>query len=241
MKKRRLGIEERLSLLKSRINKALNPDELENEDMEEVETEEIIEDDEEELEVEDEDVEASEDDEEIIEDDEETEAVEEPEEEIEEENELEVEYDYDELTDKLNVDLGINGINERMDNIEISVSEINNQLSEIVGLLEGSTNVVADMAAEKEAVSKSISKIQRNLDKVMKTRKSLKNVNIYEKFDEKKVMDIDKLSKSQKANILASELEAGNKLITAKDVSSAEISGYLSENARMVIQRAVKK
>lgn len=249
MEKKKLGIDEKLNrLLKSVTDDYFAKDEVEDEyesedeivennDDEEIvydftatEPEEEIEGDEE-IEEEGELEKAEED--EIAEDEEiepEAEVEEEPEaeeEQVEEEDDVE-EVEYDDLLERVREDLGLDEINGRLDDLTAN-------LSKVVDLLEVNADSANEVVEKNIELEKSIKLLTKKLSKAENMRKSVKNAQVFNKYEDEKKTYKD-LSKSQRAEILASELLAGRKGVTATDVSKAEQGAPLSKECIAIIE-----
>lgn len=247
-KKKKLGIDEKLNrLLKNVTDDYFAKDEVDevdedyigedeiadtNDDEEIVydfnatEPEEEIEGDEE-IEEEDEELEKAEEDE--IAEDEEIEPEAEVEEEVEaEEDDGVEEVEYDDLLERVREDLGLDEINGRLDDLTAN-------LSKIVDLLEINTDNANEAAEKNVELEKSIKLLTKKLSKNEKLRKSVKNAQVFNKYEEEKKTYKD-LTKSQRAEILSSELLAGRKGVTAIDVSKAEQGAPLSNECIAIIE-----
>lgn len=250
MEKKKLGIDEKLNrLLKSVTDDYFAKDEVdeeyesedeivENNDDEEIvydftatEPEEEIEGDEE-IE-EDKELEKAEEDE-IAEDEEiepEAEVEEEPEaeeEQVEEEDDDVEEVEYDDLLERVREDLGLDEINGRLDDLTAN-------LSKVVDLLEVNADSANEVVEKNIELEKSIKLLTKKLSKAENMRKSVKNAQVFNKYEDEKKTYKD-LSKSQRAEILASELLAGRKGVTATDVSKAEQGAPLSDECIAIIE-----
>lgn len=250
MEKKKLGIDEKLNrLLKSVTDDYFAKDEVEDEyesedeivennDDEEIvydftatEPEEGIEGDEE-IEEEGELEKAEED--EIAEDEEiepEAEVEEEPEaeeEQVEEEDDDVEEVEYDDLLERVREDLGLDEINGRLDDLTAN-------LSKVVDLLEVNADSANEVVEKNIELEKSIKLLTKKLSKAENMRKSVKNAQVFNKYEDEKKTYKD-LSKSQRAEILASELLAGRKGVTATDVSKAEQGAPLSDECIAIIE-----
>lgn len=244
MKKEKLGIDEKLNrLLKSVTDDYFNEDEVDEEYVSEDEVNDINDDEEivydfnatepeEEIEEEDEELEKAEEDE-IAEDEEdepeaeveeEVEAEEEP---VEEDDDVE-EVEYDDLLERVREDLGLDEINGRLDDLTAN-------LSKVVDLLEINTDNASEAVEKNQELEKSIKLLTKKLSKNENLRKSVKNAQVFNKYEEEKKTYKD-LSKSQRAEILASELLAGRKGVTATDVSKAEQGARLSDECIAIIE-----
>lgn len=254
-KKKKLGIDEKLNrLLKNVTDDYFGKDEVDEEiedenyisedevndtnddeityDFTATEPEEEIESDEE-IE-EDGELEKAEEDE-IAEDEEvepEAEVEEEPEakeEQAEEEDDNVEEVEYDDLLERVREDLGLDEINGRLDDLTAN-------LSKVVDLLEINTDNASEAVEKNQELEKSIKLLTKKLSKNENLRKSVKNAQVFNKYEEEKKTYKD-LSKSQRAEILASELLAGRKGVTAVDVSKAEQGAPLSDECIAIIER----
>lgn len=254
-KKKKLGIDEKLNrLLKNVTDDYFGKDEVDKEiedenyisedevndtnddeityDFTATEPEEEIESDEE-IE-EDGELEKAEEDE-IAEDEEvepEAEVEEEPEakeEQAEEEDDNVEEVEYDDLLERVREDLGLDEINGRLDDLTAN-------LSKVVDLLEINTDNASEAVEKNQELEKSIKLLTKKLSKNENLRKSVKNAQVFNKYEEEKKTYKD-LSKSQRAEILASELLAGRKGVTAVDVSKAEQGAPLSDECIAIIER----
>ena len=244
MKKEKLGIDEKLNrLLKSVTDDYFDEDEVDEEYVSEDEVNDINDDEEivydfnatepeEEIEEEDEELEKAEEDE-IAEDEEdepeaeveeEIEAEEEP---VEEDDDVE-EVEYDDLLERVREDLGFDEINGRLDDLTAN-------LSKVVDLLEINTDNASEAVEKNQELEKSIKLLTKKLSKNENLRKSVKNAQVFNKYEEEKKTYKD-LSKSQRAEILASELLAGRKGVTATDVSKAEQGARLSDECIAIIE-----
>lgn len=254
-KKKKLGIDEKLNrLLKNVTDDYFDKDEVDEEiededyisedevadtnDDEEIvydfnatEPEEEIEGDEE-IE-EDEELEKAEEDE-IAEDEEiepEAEVEEEPEaeeEQVEEDDDDVEEVEYDDLLERVRDDLGLDEINGRLDDLTAN-------LSKVVDLLEINTDNANEVVEKNQELEKSIKLLTKKLSKNENLRKSVKNAQVFNKYEEAKKTYKD-LTKSQRAEILSSELLAGRKGVTAIDVSKAEQGAPLSDECIAIIE-----
>lgn len=197
-----------------------------------IEPEEEIEGDEE-IEEEDELEKAEED--EIAEDEEnepEAEVEEEPEteeEQVEEEDDDVEEVEYDDLLERVREDLGLDEINGRLDDLTAN-------LSKVVDLLEINADNSNEVVEKNKELEKSINLLTKKLTKTEKIRKSVQNAKVFNKYEDEKKTYKD-LSKSQRAEILASELLAGHKGVTATDVSKAEQGAQLSKECIAIIEK----
>lgn len=254
-KKKKLGIDEKLNrLLKNVTDDYFDKDEVDEEiedenyisedevndinddeityDFTATEPEEEIESDEE-IE-EDGELEKAEEDE-IAEDEEtepEAEVEEEPEaeeEQVEEEDDDVEEVEYDDLLERVREDLGLDEINGRLDDLTAN-------LSKVVDLLEINNDNANEAVKKNVELEKSIKLLTKKLSKNENLRKSVKNAQVFNKYEEEKKTYKD-LTKSQRAEILASELLAGRKGVTATDVSKAEQGAQLSKECIAIIEK----
>lgn len=171
---------------------------------------------------------------EIAEDEEaepEAEVEEEPEaeEQVEEEDEDVEEVEYDDLLERVREDLGLDEINGRLDDLTAN-------LSKVVDLLEINNDNANEAVKKNVELEKSIKLLTKKLSKNENLRKSVKNAQVFNKYEEEKKTYKD-LTKSQRAEILASELLAGRKGVTATDVSKAEQGAQLSKECIAIIEK----
>lgn len=162
----------------------------------------------------------------------EAEAEEEPEaeeEQVEDEDEDVEEVEYDDLLERVRDDLGLDEINGRLDDLTAN-------LSKVVDLLEINTDNSNEVVEKNKELEKSINLLTKKLTKTEKIRKSVQNAKVFNKYEEEKKTYKD-LSKSQRAEILASELLAGRKGVTATDVSKAEQGAPLSNECIAIIEK----
>lgn len=162
----------------------------------------------------------------------EAEAEEEPEaeeEQVEEEDEDVEEVEYDDLLERVREDLGLDEINGRLDDLTAN-------LSKVVDLLEINTDNSNEVVEKNKELEKSINLLTKKLKKSENIRKSVQNAKVFNKYEEEKKTYKD-LSKSQRAEILASELLAGRKGVTATDVSKAEQGAQLSKECIAIIEK----
>ncbi|WP_311486607.1 hypothetical protein [uncultured Anaerococcus sp.] len=198
----------------------------ETEPEEEVEAEEEIEEDEELEKAEEDEIAEDEEIESEAEVEEEVEAEEEP---VEEEEDDVEEVEYDDLLGRVRDDLGLDEINGRLDDLTAN-------LSKVVDLLEINTDNANEAVEKNQELEKSIKLLTKKLSKNENLRKSVKNAQVFNKYEEEKKTYKD-LSKSQRAEILASELLAGRKGVTAVDVSKAEQGAPLSDECIAIIEK----
>lgn len=172
---------------------------------------------------------------EIAEDEEaepEAEVEEEPEaeeEQVEEEDEDVEEVEYDDLLERVREDLGLDEINGRLDDLTAN-------LSKVVDLLEINVDNSNEVVEKNKELEKSINLLTKKLKKSENIRKSVQNAKVFNKYEEEKKTYKD-LSKSQRAEILSSELLAGNRFVTAIDVSKAEQGAPLSNECIAIIEK----
>ena len=171
---------------------------------------------------------------EIAEDEEaepEAEVEEEPEaeeEQVEEDEDVE-EVEYDDLLERVREDLGLDEINGRLDDLTAN-------LSKVVDLLEINADNSNEVVEKNKELEKSINLLTKKLKKSENIRKSVQNAKVFNKYEEEKKTYKD-LSKSQRAEILSSELLAGNRFVTAIDVSKAEQGAPLSNECIAIIEK----
>ncbi|WP_308748395.1 hypothetical protein [uncultured Anaerococcus sp.] len=172
---------------------------------------------------------------EIAEDEEaepEAEVEEEPEaeeEQVEEEDEDVEEVEYDDLLERVREDLGLDEINGRLDDLTAN-------LSKVVDLLEINVDNSNEVVEKNKELEKSINLLTKKLKKSENIRKSVQNAKVFNKYEEEKKTYKD-LSKSQRAEILTSELLAGNRFVSAIDVSKAEQGAPLSNECIAIIEK----
>lgn len=162
----------------------------------------------------------------------EAEAEEEPEveeEQVEDEDEDVEEVEYDDLLERVREDLGLDEINGRLDDLTAN-------LSKVVDLLEINNDNANEAVKKNVELEKSIKLLTKKLSKNENLRKSVKNAQVFNKYEEEKKTYKD-LTKSQRAEILASELLAGRKGVTATDVSKAEQGAQLSKECIAIIEK----
>lgn len=157
---------------------------------------------------------------------EEVEAEEEP---VEEEDDDVEEVEYDDLLERVREDLGLDEINGRLDDLTAN-------LSKVVDLLEINTDNANEVVEKNERLEKTVKLLTKKLSKAENLRKSVKNAQVFNKYEEEKKTYKD-LTKSQRAEILSSELLAGRKGVTAIDVSKAEQGAPLSDECIAIIER----
>lgn len=179
------------------------------------------------------------------EDSKETEEIEKSEEEVTEEVEdEEIEKSEDETL--MNLEDVVSAVIEKVEEkFSGEIGEIKETMKSIVSTMRKQTDVMEKMDSEKEgesdSINKSIGEINEKLGKLSNFRKSVtdpKKVNIFERFTNEP--DVNTLSKSQKATILADAIEAGNTAIGVNDVTNAEIGAPISAAAIKVIKTAIK-
>ncbi|WP_311481084.1 hypothetical protein [uncultured Anaerococcus sp.] len=151
------------------------------------------------------------------------------EEQVEEEDEDVEEVEYDDLLERVREDLGLDEINGRLDDLTAN-------LSKVVDLLEINADNSNEVVEKNKELEKSINLLTKKLKKSENIRKSVQNAKVFNKYEEEKKTYKD-LSKSQRAEILTSELLAGNKFVTATDVSKAEQGAQLSNKCIAIIEK----
>lgn len=85
---------------------------------------------------------------------------------------------------------------------------------------------------KKSEDTEKILELENKLDKAMSVKKSVGNMKVFNRFDESK-----ELSKAEKAEILANEMEAGNRRVSINDVTNAELGYPLSQTAEEIIKK----
>lgn len=151
------------------------------------------------------------------------------EEQVEEEDEDVEEVEYDDLLERVREDLGLDEINGRLDDLTAN-------LSKVVDLLEINADNSNEVVEKNKELEKSINLLTKKLKKTENIRKSVQNAKVFNKYEEEKKTYKD-LSKSQRAEILSNEFLAGNKLISATDVSKAEQGAQLSNECIAIIEK----
>lgn len=151
------------------------------------------------------------------------------EEQVEEEDEDVEEVEYDDLLERVREDLGLDEINGRLDDLTAN-------LSKVVDLLEINVDNSNEVVEKNKELEKSINLLTKKLKKSENIRKSVQNAKVFNKYEEEKKTYKD-LSKSQRAEILTSELLAGNRFVTAIDVSKAEQGAPLSNECIAIIEK----
>lgn len=175
----------------------------------------------------DEELEKAEDDQ-IAENEEESKEEDQADEQVEEDEDTE-EVDYDDLLDRIKDDLGLDEINGRLD-------DLTENLKKVVDLLEINTDNANEVVEKNKELEKSINLLSKKLSRANKIRKSVKNAQVFNKYEEEKKTYKD-LSKSQRAEILSNEFLAGNRNVSALDVSKAEQGAPLSEALVSIIEK----
>lgn len=104
-----------------------------------------------------------------------------------------------------------------------AISDIGGRLD----LLEGN---IEDL--KKSEDTEKILELENKLDKAISIKKSVGNMKVFNRFDESK-----ELSKAEKAEILANEMEAGNRRVSINDVTNAELGYPLSQAAEEIIKK----
>ncbi len=150
------------------------------------------------------------------------------EEQVEEDEDVE-EVEYDDLLERVRDDLGLDEINGRLDDLTAN-------LSKVVDLLEINVDNSNEVVEKNKELEKSINLLTKKLKNSEKIRKSVQNAKVFNKYEEEKKTYKD-LSKSQRAEILTSELLAGNKFVSATDVSKAEQGAQLSKECIAIIEK----
>lgn len=151
------------------------------------------------------------------------------EEQVEEEDDDAEEVEYDDLLERVRDDLGLDEINGRLDDLTAN-------LSKVVDLLEINVDNSNEVVEKNKELEKSINLLTKKLTKTEKIRKSVQNAKVFNKYEEEKKTYKD-LSKSQRAEILSSELLAGNRFVSAIDVSKAEQGAPLSNECIAIIEK----
>lgn len=85
---------------------------------------------------------------------------------------------------------------------------------------------------KKSEDTEKILELENKLDKAMSIKKSVGDMRVFSRFDESK-----ELSKAEKAEILANEMEAGNRRVSINDVTNAELGYPLSQAAEEIIKK----
>lgn len=246
MKERMNSIEDAIGRLLKSMGKKEDPEEVE----EEMDQEDL--DQTEEMDQEPTDQEATE--EEVQEDAEEGEEAQESEEEEEDLEESEDTEDLEE-TETMDLDEVVEAVSNRiMEDVkgyidellkkpQEDIEDLGEDLDELTGAVEKSLTIMEELAKEpkdNQDVYKSLNDKLNRMEALVKSRRSVSSVkeaDLQERFEKSRT--IDSLSKSQKAAILASQIEAGNKTISATDVTAAEIGGRLSQAAIEAIEKAI--
>lgn len=104
-----------------------------------------------------------------------------------------------------------------------AISDIGGRLD----LLEGN---IEDL--KKSEDTEKILELENKLDKAISIKKSVGDMRVFNRFDESK-----ELSKAEKAEILANEMEAGNRRVSINDVTNAELGYPLSQAAEEIIKK----
>lgn len=133
-------------------------------------------------------------------------------------------------------------IDELLKKPQEDIEDLGEDLDELTGAVEKSLTIMEELAKEPtdQDVYKSLNDKLNRMEALVKSRRSVSSITetgLQERFE--KSLTIDSLSKSQKAAILASQIEAGNKTISATDVTAAEIGGRLSQAAIEAIEKAI--
>lgn len=103
-------------------------------------------------------------------------------------------------------------------------------ISDIGGRLELLEENIEDL--KKSEDTEKILELENKLDKAMSIKKSVGDMRVFNRFDESK-----ELSKAEKAEILANEMEAGNRRVSINDVTNAELGYPLSQAAEEIIKK----
>lgn len=103
-------------------------------------------------------------------------------------------------------------------------------ISDISGRLELIEGNIEDL--KKSEDTEKILELENKLDKAMSIKKSVGDMRVFNRFDESK-----ELSKAEKAEILANEMEAGNRRVSITDVTNAELGYPLSQAAEEIIKK----
>lgn len=243
MKERMNSIEDAIGRLLKSMGKKEDPEEVE----EEMDQEDL--DQTEEMDQEPTDQEATEE-EEDAEEGEETQESEEEEEDLEESEDTEdleetETMDLDEVVEAVSTRImeDVKGyIDELLKKPQEDIEDLGEDLDELTGAVEKSLTIMEELAKEPtdQDVYKSLNDKLNRMEALVKSRRSVSSVkeaDLQERFEKSRT--IDSLSKSQKAAILASQIEAGNKTISATDVTAAEIGGRLSQAAIEAIEKAI--
>jgi len=93
---------------------------------------------------------------------------------------------------------------------------------------------------EVEDVYKSLNDKVDNLDKLVKSRKSIankKDIEVVERFE--KSNKLENLSKSQVAEILSKSYQAGNRNISLADITNAELGRNISTGALEALKNSL--
>lgn len=103
-------------------------------------------------------------------------------------------------------------------------------ISDIGGRLELLEGNIEDL--KKSEDTEKILELENKLDKAMSIKKSVGDMRVFNRFDESK-----ELSKAEKAEILANEMEAGNRRVSINDVTNAELGYPVSQAAEEIIKK----
>lgn len=103
-------------------------------------------------------------------------------------------------------------------------------ISDLGGRLELLEENIEDL--KKSEDTEKILELENKLDKAMSIKKSVGDMRVFNRFDESK-----ELSKAEKAEILANEMEAGNRRVSINDVTNAELGYPLSQAAEEIIKK----
>lgn len=138
-----------------------------------------------------------------------------------------LEVDYDELVRMV--------VAEVKDGFENQIQELENSIDSMVQTMEKLAETTYEQRND-DSMEKSLQRIYEKLDE-MNVRKSVDNINVLEKYKDKPQQ---KLSKSQKAEILAKALEAGNQKVRIQDITNMELGKPISKEAEEIINRSVR-
>lgn len=103
-------------------------------------------------------------------------------------------------------------------------------ISDIGGRLELLEENIEDL--KKSEDTEKILELENKLDRAMSIKKSVGDMRVFNRFDESK-----ELLKAEKAEILANEMEAGNRRVSINDVTNAELGYPLSQAAEEIIKK----
>ena len=131
--------------------------------------------------------------------------------------------------ERVREDLGLDEINGRLDDLTAN-------LSKVVDLLEINVDNSNEVVEKNKELEKSINLLTKKLKNTEKIRKSVQNAKVFNKYEEEKKTYKD-LTKSQRAEILSNEFLAGNRFVSAIDVSKAEQGAQLSNECIAIIEK----